>query len=176
MRQKNFSISLQPKWLALSHKMLRQNKINEKCVFVNLNIARLQNVGKLRMRVMVVIEVNGQMRNGHTHGLTYLNPIDTSACIMLTLYYGNADPTHVSVFAASDKLSQFELADQHTQAWPDLATVERLFQGVLSYFSLLYSFAFLLTFTVFHVVQSTDQLVLCITVKGFFKRRHKYQY
>ena len=86
---------------------------------------------KQNLRVMIVIEVNGSMRNAHTLGTyTHLNPIDASACVMLTLYYANAEPTNVTVFAASDKLSQLELADQQTQAKPDLATIERLFQGV----------------------------------------------
>lgn len=79
---------------------------------------------------MVVIEVNGSMRNAHTLGYTNLNPIDTSACVMLTLYYANAEPTNVSVFVAADKLSQLELADPQIQSKPDLATIERLFQGV----------------------------------------------
>lgn len=88
---------------------------------------------KQNLRVMIVIEVNGSMRNAHTLGTyTHLNPIDASACVMLTLYYANAEPTNVTVFAASDKLSQLELADQQTQAKPDLATIERLFQGFAS--------------------------------------------
>ena len=89
---------------------------------------------------MVVIEVNGSMRNAHTLGYTNLNPIDTSACVMLTLYYANAEPTNVSVFVAADKLSQLELADQQIQSKPDLATIERLFQevGYLKFLLLLF--------------------------------------
>lgn len=75
--------------------------------------------------------MNSQMRNGHTNGLAYLNPIDTSACILLTLYHTNANASNVTVFAASDKLTQLELADKNTQSKPDLNTIETLFQGVI---------------------------------------------
>lgn len=92
----------------------------------------LQSSSKINMRVMIVVEVNGQMRNGHTLGLTNLNPLDTSACVMLTLYYSNADPAKVTVFAASDKLTQIELAANGNAAKPDLATIERIFQGFAS--------------------------------------------
>lgn len=71
------------------------------------------------------------MRNGHTNGLNYLNPIDTSSCIMLTLYYMNQDPTNVDVFTASDKLTKLELADNRTHSTPDLSTIENIFQGVM---------------------------------------------
>ena len=88
---------------------------------------------------MIVVEVNGQMRNGHTLGLTNLNPLDTSACVMLTLYYTNADPAKVTVFAASDKLTQIELAANGNAAKPDLATIERIFQGVWHHSMILFT-------------------------------------
>ena len=52
------------------------------------------------------------MRNDHTEGMHHLNPIDTSACILLTLYYLNENASNMRLFAATDKLEKFELNDR----------------------------------------------------------------
>ena len=77
-------------------------------------------------KIMVVIDINGQMRNDCTDGFNFLNPIDTSSCIMLTLYYMNQDQANVDVFTVTDKINQIELADTK----PDLNLVKNIFQGV----------------------------------------------
>ena len=83
----------------------------------------------LNQKIMIVIEINAEMRNAHTFGLHFLNPIDTSACVMLMLYYMNQSATNVDVFCATDKLNQIELANNsHSQ--PDLTQIEAIFQGV----------------------------------------------
>ena len=74
---------------------------------------------------MLVLEINTHMRNDHTEGMHHLNPIDTTACVLLTLYYLNENPTNMSMFAATDKLNKFEMNDK-----PDLSSIETIFQGV----------------------------------------------
>jgi hypothetical protein len=71
------------------------------------------------------------MRNGHTDGITCLNPIDTSACIMIQLHYMMENNANLDVFAVTDKLNRMNLVDiQNAQAKPDLNSIESLFQGV----------------------------------------------
>lgn len=79
---------------------------------------------------MIVIEINAEMRNAHTLGLHFLNPIDTSASVMLLLYYMNQAPINVDVFCATDKLNQIELANNSSHSKPDLTMIETIFQGV----------------------------------------------
>lgn len=71
------------------------------------------------------------MRNGHTDGIACLNPIDTSACIMIQLYYMMENKTNLDIFAVTDKLNKMNVIDsQNPQAQPDLNLIESLFQGV----------------------------------------------
>lgn len=70
------------------------------------------------------------MRNSHTEGLHYLNPIDTSACIMLSLYYLSKNPADIEVYVSTDKLTKLELANNSTLSQPDLNQIETIFQGV----------------------------------------------
>ncbi len=71
------------------------------------------------------------MRNGHTDGITCLNPIDTSACIMIQLYYMMENKANLDIFAVTDKLNKMNMIDaQNTEARPDLNSIELLFQGV----------------------------------------------
>lgn len=83
-------------------------------------------------RIMIVVEINPQMRNTNTHGLNYLNPLETSSSILLTLYYLNNIQTNVDVFVASDRLTRIELADKNTQAEPDLGSIDHVLQGFVS--------------------------------------------
>ena len=83
-------------------------------------------------KIMVVIEVNTQMRNDCTDGLSFLSPIDTSSCIMLTLYYMNQNQANVDACAVTDKLNQLELIDKNAPnvQHPDLNVVENIFKRV----------------------------------------------
>lgn len=81
-------------------------------------------------RVMIVVEINPQMRNATTLGLNYLNPLETSLAIILTLYYLNTNPNNVDLFVASDRLSRVELADKNSHSEPNLGTIDHLLQGV----------------------------------------------
>ncbi|CAF0711471.1 unnamed protein product [Brachionus calyciflorus] len=83
-------------------------------------------------RIMVVTEINSQMRNSNTLGLNYLNPLETSICVLLTIFYLNNIPTNVDVFVSSDRLTRIELADKNTQAEPDLGSLDQIVQGFVS--------------------------------------------
>ncbi|RNA30717.1 60 kDa SS-A Ro ribonucleo [Brachionus plicatilis] len=83
-------------------------------------------------RIMIVMEINPQMRNATTLGLNYLNPLETSSAILLTLYYLNSNPNNVDLFVASDRLTRVELADKNSQSEPNLGTIDQILQGFVS--------------------------------------------
>ena len=85
----------------------------------------------LKNKIAIIVDVNTSMRNGHTDGIACLNPIDTSACIMIQLYYMMENKSNLDIFAVTDKLNKMNVIDsQNPQAQPDLNLIESLFQGV----------------------------------------------
>ena len=72
------------------------------------------------------------MRNDKTFSIPSLNPIDTSACIMIQLYYMMENKSSLDFFISADKLIKMELKDRRNpQAEPDLSLCDTLFQGVI---------------------------------------------
>ena len=85
--------------------------------------------GLASKRMLALVEINSHMRNAHTDGLNHLNPIDTSACILLTLHHlgKRSDQTNsLDIYVSTDKLEQVKLNDRNA----DLNTIETVFQGV----------------------------------------------
>ena len=71
------------------------------------------------------------MRNDHTENLHCLSPIDTSACIVLTLNYMQEN-SNIDFYAATDKLNKLNLNEKQTS--PDLTITKAIFQGVINIF------------------------------------------
>ena len=92
---------------------------------------------------MIVIEINTQMRNDSTYGLSFLNPIETSSAIMLTLYYLSQSHSNVDILSVNDKLSQLDPIDKNSSDpnKPTLSFVETIFQKV-SFFHKMYNGSF----------------------------------
>jgi hypothetical protein len=90
----------------------------------------------INSKIAIIIEMNTQMRNDSTHGLRPLSPIDTSSCILLTLYYLNQNQANVDAFAVTDKLNQLDLKAKNSQqpTEPDLNAVENIFKEVIYLF------------------------------------------
>ena len=86
----------------------------------------------IKSKIAVIVDINTQMRNDHTESLHCLNPIDTSACIILTLSYMQENSSNIDFYAATDKLNSFNLNEKQTS--PDLTTIETIFQGVKNMF------------------------------------------
>ena len=96
------------------------------CLFKNQDEVKS---GLTDKRVLVLVEISSHMRNGQTYGLKHLSPIDTSACILLTLHHlgKRKDQTNsLSIFASTDKFEEVELSNIN----PNLNTIETIFQKV----------------------------------------------
>ena len=79
------------------------------------------------LKIAIVTDINSTMRNGHANGISVLNPIDISACLMMTLLYTSKRRTNIDLFACSDQIKYLQLNEKDD---PDLNTIENMYQEV----------------------------------------------
>ena len=82
------------------------------------------------LRIAFVTEINASMRTSHASGLNLLNPIDISACLILTLYYTAPNKSDLDLFACTDKISHLKTDEMKE---PDLNNIENWFQEVFNF-------------------------------------------